>query len=152
MTKQRHDYWQLFFGDIFQLVITGQLALSLLDWDDLWPWRITVLGTLFVVLVGLVLSSAWYRYRGSVHSQPIATTTHWLYLLNERDANPTRNWLTWSRGVLLGLVVLMAGVSLLNGVVALPPTAVLFLGLDSLVFIGGILAFNVLRWGLQRRQ
>lgn len=152
MTKQQRDYWQLFFGDVFQVIITLQLALSLLDWDGLWPWRVTVLVALVLVVSGLAISSAWYRYRGSAHSQPIATTTHWLYLLNERDANLTRNWLTWSRGVLVGLVVLMAGVSLLNGVVALPPTALLFLGLDSLVFIGGILAFNILRWGIHRRQ
>ena len=146
MTKQQRDYWQLFFGDIFQILITGQLALSLLDWDQLWPWRVTVLGVLFIVLAGLIGSNAWYHYRGSGHSQPADTTTHWLYLLNEHDANPTRNWWTWSRGVILGLVLLMAGTSLLDGVLTLPPTVLLFLGLDSLVCVVGILSFNILHW------
>ncbi|WP_125583231.1 hypothetical protein [Levilactobacillus cerevisiae] len=152
MTKQVRDYWQQFFGDIILLMLLLQIAMTMLAWEDLWAWRILLVSVLGLAIIGICVVSGWHLFWGSSHSVTAAHTTGWLYLLNEHDANLERNWWTWSKGVVVGLGLLMTSVAISDDLLVLPPATDLFLGLDSIVVALGIVSVNVLRWAFSRKR
>lgn len=130
------------------IVLLFQIALALADWDRMWQWRSIILGLLMVTIIGLVIAGSCRFFEQQPQHHKIPETTAWLYLLNERDANLDANWWTWSKGLVIGLGVLMVLMSFGVDLLDLPPTATIFLSLDSMAITLGIVGFNVLRWVL----
>jgi len=150
VTKQTRDYWQQFFGDIILVMVTLQLAMMLLEWDGELAWRFLAVAGFAGATIGLSVVSLGHLFWHNPRSLPTEQTADWLYLLNEHSANPAQNWWTWSKGLLGGLAILMVAISFSADLINLPPTANLFLGLDSAAIALGIVGVNVLRWLLTR--
>jgi len=150
VTKQTRDYWQQFFGDIILVMVTLHLAMMLLEWDGEWAWRFLAVAGFAVAAIGLSVVSLGHLFWHNPRSLTTEQTADWLYLLNEHSANPMQNWWTWSKGLLVGLAILMVAISLSADLINLPPTTNLFLGLDSAAIALGIVGVNILRWLLTR--
>lgn len=146
MTKQMHEYLQQILGDGLFLIIVIEAALMFMGPTGQLPPGYWVL--FLLIVVALLAVDSYYHFWGRRESVSPTKMAGWFYLLNETAPNQRTVW-TWSKTVLMALIVIGGIVSVLGDILGFPVAGPL-MGISMLVVTIGIVLINLARWGYRR--